>query len=172
MRGACKVLKVAIIMGSDSDLGIMKSAGEVLEEFGIEYSMRILSAHRTPDQSIAFAKSAAAEGFGTIIAGAGGAAHLAGVIASETTLPVIAVPIQGASLSGLDSLLSMVQMPAGIPVACVGVGAARNAAILAAQILSLSDIELREKLKAFKARMEQQVMDKDSRLQQSGWRNY
>ncbi|HBE06598.1 MAG TPA: 5-(carboxyamino)imidazole ribonucleotide mutase, partial [Firmicutes bacterium] len=114
--------KVAIMMGSDSDLGIMKAAGEVLEEFGVEYCMRILSAHRTPDQTTAFAKAAAAEGFGAIIAGAGGAAHLAGVIASETTLPVIAVPILGASLSGLDSLLSMVQMPSGIPVACVGVG--------------------------------------------------
>jgi len=164
--------KVAIIMGSDSDLGVMKAAGEILDEFGIEYCMRILSAHRTPDETTAFAKAAAGEGFGTIIAGAGGAAHLAGVIASGTTLPVIAVPILGASLSGLDSLLSMVQMPSGIPVACVGVGAARNAGILAAQILSLSNSELREKLKAFKARMAQQVMDKDSRLQQSGWRNY
>ena len=125
-EGACNMQKVAIIMGSDSDLGIMKAAGEVLEEFGIEYCMRILSAHRTPDQTTAFAKAAAAEGYGAIIAGAGGAAHLAGVIASETTLPVIAVPISGANLSGFDSLLSMVQMPSGIPVACVGVGAARN----------------------------------------------
>ncbi len=164
--------KVAIMMGSDSDLGIMKAAGEVLEEFGVEYCMRILSAHRTPDQTTAFAKAAAAEGFGVIIAGAGGAAHLAGVIASETTLPVIAVPILGASLSGLDSLLSMVQMPSGIPVACVGVGAARNAGILAVQILSLSDAALREKMKAYKARMVQQVLDKDNRLQQNGWRNY
>ncbi|HAW71506.1 MAG TPA: 5-(carboxyamino)imidazole ribonucleotide mutase [Firmicutes bacterium] len=164
--------KVAIMMGSDSDLGIMKAAGEVLEEFGVEYCMRILSAHRTPDQTTAFAKAAAAEGFGAIIAGAGGAAHLAGVIASETTLPVIAVPILGASLSGLDSLLSMVQMPSGIPVACVGVGAARNAGILAVQILSLSDAALREKMKAYKARMVQQVLDKDNRLQQNGWRNY
>ena len=164
--------KVAIMMGSDSDLGIMKAAGEVLEEFGVEYCMRILSAHRTPDQTTAFAKAAAAEGFSAIIAGAGGAAHLAGVIASETTLPVIAVPILGASLSGLDSLLSMVQMPSGIPVACVGVGAARNAGILAVQILSLSDAALREKMKAYKARMVQQVLDKDNRLQQNGWRNY
>lgn len=164
--------KVAVMMGSDSDLGIMKAAGEVLEEFGVEYCMRILSAHRTPDQTAAFAKAAAAEGFGVIIAGAGGAAHLAGVIASETTLPVIAVPILGGSLSGLDSLLSMVQMPSGVPVACVGVGAARNAGILAAQILSLSDTALREKMKAFKERMAQQVLDKDSRIQQNGWRNY
>lgn len=164
--------KVAVMMGSDSDLGIMKAAGEVLEEFGVEYCMRILSAHRTPDQTAAFAKAAAAEGFGVIIAGAGGAAHLAGVIASETTLPVIAVPILGGSLSGLDSLLSMVQMPSGVPVACVGVGAARNAGILAAQILSLSDTALREKMKAFKEHMAQQVLDKDSRIQQNGWRNY
>lgn len=164
--------KVAVMMGSDSDLGIMKAAGEVLEEFGVEYCMRILSAHRTPDQTTAFAKAAAAEGFGVIIAGAGGAAHLAGVIASETTLPVIAVPILGGSLSGLDSLLSMVQMPSGVPVACVGVGAARNAGILAAQILSLSDTALREKMNAFKERMAQQVLDKDSRIQQNGWRNY
>ena len=164
--------KVAIIMGSDSDLGIMKAAGEALEEFGIDYCMRILSAHRTPEQTIAFAKTAAAEGFGVIIAGAGGAAHLAGVIASETTLPVIAVPILGARLSGLDSLLSMVQMPSGIPVACVGVGAARNAGILAAQILSLSNTELREKVQAYKARLAQQVIEKDNRLRQNGWRNY
>ena len=157
--------KVAVIMGSDSDFGVMKNAIARLKEFGIEYQVRVLSAHRTPAQAEAFAKSAEAEGFGVIIAAAGKAAHLGGVIAAYTTLPVIGVPIKTSMMGGLDSLLSMVQMPKGIPVATVAVDGADNAAILAAQILAVSDLQLSEKLLAFKVKMEQDVLDKDVQIQ-------
>ncbi len=157
--------KVAVIMGSDSDFGVMKNAIARLKEFGIEYQVRVLSAHRTPAQAEAFAKSAEAEGFGVIIAAAGKAAHLGGVIAAYTTLPVIGVPIKTSMMGGLDSLLSMVQMPKGIPVATVAVDGADNAAILAAQILAVSDLQLSEKLRAFKVKMEQDVLDKDVQIQ-------
>jgi len=157
--------KVAVIMGSDSDFGVMQSAIKRLKEFDIECSVRVLSAHRTPLQAEAFAKSAEAEGFGVIIAAAGKAAHLGGVIAAYTTLPVIGVPIKTSMMGGLDSLLSMVQMPKGIPVATVAVDGSDNAAILAAQILAISDPQLAKKLHEFKAKMEQDVLEKDNKIQ-------
>src|SRR6201993_4674371 len=138
---------VAIVMGSDSDLEIMRESGKALDEFGVAYEMDITSAHRSPSRTGEFARNAAARGIKAIIAGAGGAAHLAGVIAAETTLPVIGVPIPSSSLQGLDSLLATVQMPAGIPVATVAIGkaGATNAGILAAQMLALSDPEIAKK---------------------------
>src|SRR3954470_10197827 len=140
--------QVAIVMGSDSDLEIMREAGKALDGFGIAYEMDIASAHRSPARTAEFARGAAARGVRVIIAGAGGAAHLAGVIAAESTLPVIGVPIPSTSLQGLDSLLSIVQMPAGIPVATVAIGkpGASNAGILAAQMLALGDAALAKKL--------------------------
>lgn len=156
---------VAIVMGSDSDLEIMREAGKALEGFGIDYEIDIASAHRSPARTSEFARSAAARGIQVIIAGAGGAAHLAGVIAAETTLPVIGVPIPSV-LNGLDSLLSIVQMPAGIPVATVAIGkpGATNAGILAAQILALSDAKLTEKLKSHKEKLAQGVVEKSKKL--------
>ncbi len=137
---------VAIIMGSDSDWPIMEAAAKVLDEFGISYNAEVLSAHRMPDEMADFAKSAVKEGYKVIIAGAGGAAHLPGMVASLTTLPVIGVPVPLANLEGMDSLLSIVQMPAGIPVATVGIGNSKNAGILAARILAVSDSELSKKV--------------------------
>lgn len=137
---------VAIIMGSDSDWPIMEAAAKILDEFGISYNAEVLSAHRMPDEMAEFAKSAVKEGYKVIIAGAGGAAHLPGMVASLTTLPVIGVPVPLANLEGMDSLLSIVQMPAGIPVATVGIGNAKNAGILAARILAVSDSELSKKV--------------------------
>ena len=137
---------VAIIMGSDSDWPIMEAAAKILDEFGISYNAEVLSAHRMPDEMAEFAKSAVKEGYKVIIAGAGGAAHLPGMVASLTTLPVIGVPVPLANLEGMDSLLSIVQMPAGIPVATVGIGNAKNAGILAARILAVSDSELSNKV--------------------------
>ena len=137
---------VAIIMGSDSDWPIMEDAAKVLDEFGITYSAQVLSAHRMPEETIEFAKSAKSLGFDVIIAGAGGAAHLPGVVAALTPLPVIGVPIALKVLDGMDSLLSIVQMPAGIPVATVGIGNANNAGILAARILGVSDESLSQKV--------------------------
>jgi 5-(carboxyamino)imidazole ribonucleotide mutase len=156
--------KVAILMGSDSDLGVMKSCFTTLKKFGIEFEARIISAHRTPYEAENFAKNAEANGFGTIIAAAGKAAHLAGVLAAYTTLPVIAVPIKSSTLDGLDALLSMVQMPAGIPVATVAIDGATNAALLAAQILAVSDHDLSHKLKHYKADMAEEVKKKDAEL--------
>lgn len=157
--------KVAVIMGSDSDFGVMQSAVKRLKAFGISCETRVISAHRTPAQAEAFAKNAQAEGFGVIIAAAGKAAHLGGVLAAYSTLPVIGVPIKTSMMGGLDSLLSMVQMPKGIPVATVAVDGADNAAILAAQILAVSDDALADKLRAFKADMEQEVIKKDVQIQ-------
>src|SRR5438105_3132308 len=147
--------QVSIVMGSGSDLEIMREAGKALDEFGIPYEMDIASAHRSPARTSEFARNAAARGIRVIIAGAGGAAHLAGVIAAETTLPVIGVPIPSTPLNGLDSLLAIVQMPAGIPVATVAIGkaGARNAGILAAQILAGADPALAAKLAAFKQQL-------------------
>lgn len=144
--------KVAIIMGSKSDLPTMEEAYKVLNEFKVAYELRVLSAHRTPSATAEFASSAEAKGFDLIIAGAGGAAALAGVIAAHSTLPVIGVPIETKSLKGLDSLLSTVQMPSGIPVACVAIGktGAKNAAILAVEILSLTDSDLKKRLIKYK----------------------
>src|SRR6185503_9728808 len=163
---------VAIIMGSDSDLKIMKEAAVVLEEFEVAHMITVMSAHRTPDRSVAFAKSAAEQGIKVIIAGAGGAAHLAGVMAALTHIPVIGVPIQSKSLNGLDSLLSIVQMPAGIPVATVAIDGARNAGLLAAEILGLSDPALSKKLIAYKEKLKTSVEEKANELEEVGWKKY
>ena len=159
----CK--KVAVVMGSDSDLEVMKTCIQRLKSFEIPVEVRVISAHRTPAAAEQFASAARANGFGAVIAAAGKAAHLAGVIAAYTTLPVIGVPIQTSMMGGLDSLLSMVQMPKGIPVACVAVDGADNAAILAAQMLALSDEALANKLTAFKAQMADEVSQKDQNMQ-------
>ena len=158
--------KVAVIMGSDSDLETMKPCIRRLKEFGIPTEVRIISAHRTPAAAEQFASAAKENGFGVIIAAAGKAAHLAGVLAAYTTLPVIGVPIKTSMMGGLDSLLSMVQMPKGIPVACVAVDGADNAGILAAQMLALSDASLAEKLSAFKVQMAEEVAAKNQKLQE------
>ncbi len=160
---------VAIVMGSDSDLEIMREAGKALDEFGIDYEMDVTSAHRSPARTSEFARTAAARGIRVIIAGAGGAAHLAGVIAAETTLPVIGVPIPSTSLGGLDSLLATVQMPAGIPVATVAVGkpGATNAGILAAQMLALSDLDIAKGMKAHKEKLARGVEEKSRKLKAS-----
>ena len=152
-------MKVAIIMGSTSDLEIMSQAINVLEGFGVEVVKRVISAHRTPDLMCEFAKSAKSEGIGVIIAGAGGAAHVAGVVAGMTIVPVIGVPIQTKALGGMDSLLSIVQMPAGIPVATMAINGAKNAGLFAAQILALTDAELSAKLDAFRAEQTQKGLD-------------
>ncbi|WP_294550371.1 5-(carboxyamino)imidazole ribonucleotide mutase [uncultured Pseudoflavonifractor sp.] len=157
--------KVAVIMGSDSDLETMRPCVKRLKSFGIPCEVRVISAHRTPAAAEDFASHAAENGFGVIIAAAGKAAHLAGVLAAYTTLPVIGVPIKTSMMGGLDSLLSMVQMPKGIPVACVAVDGADNAAILAAQMLALSDVTLASALKDFKAAMADEVAEKDRKLQ-------
>lgn len=157
--------KVAVVMGSDSDLPTMQPCTDRLNAFGIPYQVRIISAHRTPGAAEEFASTAKDEGFGVIIAAAGKAAHLAGVLAAYTVLPIIGVPIKTSLMGGLDSLLSMVQMPKGVPVACVAVDGAENAAILAAQILALSDPALTMELGKHKQTMEQSVMEKDANLQ-------
>jgi 5-(carboxyamino)imidazole ribonucleotide mutase len=157
--------KIAIIMGSESDLEVMRPAAEVLKQFGIPYEMTIVSAHRTPVRMAEFAKSAVEKGFSVIIAGAGGAAHLPGMVASYTTLPVIGVPVKSSnSIDGWDSVLSILQMPGGVPVATVALNGAKNAGILAAQILATSDQTLRKKLTDYKRDLESQVMDMVSRL--------
>ncbi len=158
--------KVAIVMGSNSDLPVVKGAIEQLKNFGVEFEARVISAHRTPYQAEEFAKTAKDNGIAVIIAAAGKAAHLGGVIAAYTTVPVIALPIKSSFMDGLDSLLSMVQMPSGIPVATVGVNAADNAGILAVQMLALSDKELADKLEAFKKDMAEAVAKKDEKLQE------
>jgi phosphoribosylaminoimidazole carboxylase PurE protein len=157
---------VSIVMGSDSDLEIMREAAQALNSLGIAYEIDITSAHRSPDRTAQFARQAAERGIRVIIAGAGGAAHLAGVIAAHTTLPVIGVPIPSTSLNGLDSLLSTVQMPAGIPVAAVAIGkaGAANAGILAAQILGLADEAIAKALDAHKQKLAQGVEEKSAKL--------
>lgn len=154
---------VGIIMGSDSDLPTMNEAAEVLAEFGIQYEIAVVSAHRTPDDMAVYARSAHERGLKVIIAGAGGAAHLPGMTASHSPLPVIGVPIASKMLSGIDSLYSIVQMPAGVPVATVAIGAGKNAGILAVQILSCSDTNLLEKMLAYKQRLAD-----ESRLKNNG----
>ena len=158
--------KVCIVMGSDSDLKVMEGAVDRLRDFGVPFEVRVVSAHRTPAAAEQLAKNARANGFGVIIAAAGKAAHLGGVIAAYTTLPVIGVPIKSSLMDGLDSLLSMVQMPSGIPVATVAVNGADNAAILAVQMLALEDEELAAKLDAFKAEMAEKVAAKDAKIQE------
>ena len=154
-----QIMKVAIIMGSTSDLDIMSQAINVLEGFGVEVVKKVISAHRTPDLMCEFAKSAKENGIGVIIAGAGGAAHVAGVVAGMTTVPVIGVPIQTKALGGMDSLLSIVQMPAGIPVATMAINGAKNAGLFAAQILALTDDALAAKLDLFRKEQTQKVLD-------------
>lgn len=158
--------RVGIVMGSDSDLDRMRPCAQLLDEFRIAHEIRVISAHRTPDTAHEYATTAAERGLGVIIAAAGGAAHLAGVLASLTPLPVIGVPIQTSSLGGLDSLLSTVQMPTGVPVATVAIGKAGpvNAAILAAQILAGADPDLREKVVQYKARLAQKVAEADENV--------
>ncbi len=158
--------KVAIIMGSNSDLPVVKGAIEILKDFGVDYEARVISAHRTPYAAEEFAKNAKQNGISVIIAAAGKAAHLGGVIAAYTTVPVIALPIKSSFMDGLDSLLSMVQMPSGIPVATVGVNGADNAGILAVQMLAISDESLADKLEEFKKDMADAVAKKDAALQE------
>jgi len=159
--------QISIIMGSDSDLEIMKEAANVLDEFKIPYEITVVSAHRTPDRMFSFAKEAKGRGIKVIIAGAGGAAHLPGMVASITTLPVIGVPVKLKTMDGLDSLLSIVQMPAGVPVATVAINNAKNAGILAAQILGTHNEEIAEKIQAFKDKMKVEV-EKKAELVEKG----
>lgn len=158
--------KVGIVMGSDSDLEVMKAATKTLEEFGIEYEITVISAHRTPDGALSYSATAEDRGLKVIIAGAGGAAHLAGVLASKTVLPVIGVPIKTDALGGVDSLYSTVQMPPGVPVATVAINGARNASLLAAQILGVGDGEIRERVRQFKADMVSQVRAKAEKVRE------
>lgn len=167
-----KNIDVAIIMGSDSDLPIMSESAKFLETMGISYEMKILSVHRCPDEAISYAKSLKERNVKAIIAGAGGAAHLPGIFAAVNTCPVIGVPIHSKTLNGLDSLYSIVQMPSGIPVATVAINGAKNAAILAAQIIGTSNVDIQNKITDFKAGMKDGVMKKDERLQDLGYEKY
>ena len=157
--------KVAVIMGSDSDWPSVKPACQQLEQFGIPYEAHIMSAHRTPAAAAEFAKSARANGFGALICAAGMAAHLAGAFAANTTLPVIGIPLKGGAMDGLDALLATVQMPSGIPVATVALNGAKNAAVLAAQILAVSDEALAVRLDEARTQMAGQIAEKEARLQ-------
>jgi len=163
---------VAIVMGSDSDLPVMTKAAEVLEEFAVDYSMHILSAHRTPDEALALARNAQAEGYKVLIAGAGMAAHLPGVLAAQTTLPVIGVPLASPTTGGVDALWSIVQMPPGVPVATVAINGAKNAAYLALEILALTDPKLQVKLAESRRAMRDEVLAKNQRLVEKGFREY
>lgn len=158
-----KKSKIAVIMGSSSDMPTMSEATKILGEYGTAYEVKILSAHRSPDDTARFAKNARSRGFSVIIAGAGGAAHLAGVVASHTTLPVIGVPMETKELKGIDSLLSTIQMPSGVPVATVAIGktGAKNAAILALEILGITDKTIEKKLNSFKRALVESVRDKN-----------
>ncbi|MET8653354.1 MULTISPECIES: 5-(carboxyamino)imidazole ribonucleotide mutase [Nocardia] len=155
---------VGLIMGSDSDWPTMEAAAEALAEFGIRFEVGVVSAHRTPQRMLDYARDAAGRGLKVIIAGAGGAAHLPGMVASATPLPVIGVPVPLKYLDGMDSLLSIVQMPAGVPVATVSIGGARNAGLLAARILGTADPALRERMETFQASLETMVLEKDAAL--------
>jgi phosphoribosylaminoimidazole carboxylase PurE protein len=162
-------MKVAVLMGSKSDLPVMEESAATLKQFGLDCEMRIMSAHRTPEEVLAFSKDAKANGFSVIIAGAGMAAHLAGVVAAHTTLPVIGVPIASSSLNGLDALLAMVQMPPGVPVATMGIGkaGAKNAALLAVEILALNDEALRKRLEQYRSDMRKTVLEEDDSIKNS-----
>ena len=164
--------KVGIVMGSDSDMPVMAKAADRLEKFGIEYEMTIISAHREPDVFFEYAKTAEDKGFKVIIAGAGMAAHLPGMCAAIFPMPVIGIPMHTTSLGGRDSLYSIVQMPSGIPVATVAINGGANAGILAAKILAASDPELLAKVKAYAAELKDQVVAKDAKLQEVGYKNY
>ena len=163
---------VGVLMGSDSDLPVMQETAQVLEEFNIDYEIQIISAHRTPKETSDYAQNAINRGLKVIIAGAGGAAHLAGVIAALTTLPVIGVPILGKSLQGLDSLLSMVQMPSGIPVAIVAINGSKNAGLLAIKILAVNDVDLNQKLIDYQQKLHDSVIKKNEELNNIGYQNY
>ncbi len=163
---------VGIIMGSDSDLPVMQEAADILKAFDIPFELTVVSAHRTPLRMVAYASGAAERGLKVIIAGAGGAAHLPGMVASITPVPVIGVPVKSSnSIDGWDSILSILQMPNGIPVATVALNAAKNAGILAASIIGSGDTAIRDKVAAYKAALEQTVLDKAAQLQQKGWQN-
>ena len=164
--------KVGIVMGSDSDLPIMKDAAKILEKFEIEYELTVISAHRTPYEAEEYAKTAEDRGLEVIIAGAGKAAHLAGVLAAYTPLPVIGVPIKTSTLGGADSLYSMVQMPGGVPVATVALNGAKNAGLLAVQILGTADKKVRESFKAYKLEMAETVKETASELEELGYKEY
>jgi 5-(carboxyamino)imidazole ribonucleotide mutase len=163
---------VGIIMGSDSDLPTLRAASDILDQFGVPHEVKIVSAHRTPEQMMEYAKSAAGRGLKVIIAGAGGAAHLPGMVASLTTLPVIGVPVPLAHLEGIDSLLSIVQMPKGIPVATVAIGNATNAGLLAVRILAVSDSGLQTRLETYQKSLTEQVLEKQNRLEKTGPKDY
>jgi 5-(carboxyamino)imidazole ribonucleotide mutase len=166
-------IEVGIIMGSDSDLPVMKDAAEFLESMGIELEVSVVSAHRTPDRLFEYAKSARSRGIKVIIAGAGGAAHLPGMVASMTSLPVIGVPVKSSnSIDGWDSILSILQMPGGIPVATVALNGAKNAGILAASIIGAANEEIGKKLDQYKADLENTVLKKAQNLEEKGWKNY
>ena len=163
---------VSIVMGSDSDLKIMKEAAKALEEFGVRYELTIVSAHRTPERTAKYVESLESRGIEIVIAGAGGAAHLPGVLASLCNIPVIGVPIKSTALDGMDSLLSIVQMPKGIPVATVGINSAYNAGLLAVKMLSLKYTELREKMSAYRKKMAAEVEEKARILEEVGYEKY
>ena len=164
--------KVGIVMGSDSDMPVMAKAAQILEKFGIDYEMNIISAHREPEEFFQYAKSAEERGYKVIIAGAGKAAHLPGMCAAIFPMPVIGIPMKTSDLGGVDSLYSIVQMPSGIPVATVAINGGENAGILAAKILATSDAELLEKLKAYSSTLKDQVVEKDRRLQTEGYQAF
>ncbi len=164
--------KVGIVMGSDSDMPVMAKAAEILDEFGIEYEMNIISAHREPEEFFKYAKSAEERGYKVIIAGAGKAAHLPGMCAAIFPMPVIGIPMKTSDLGGVDSLYSIVQMPSGIPVATVAINGGANAGILAAKILATSDTALLDKLKAYSAKLKDQVVAKDEKLQAEGYKAF
>ena len=164
-KGRSILKKVAVLMGSDSDFPVVKKAVTTLKGLGIPCEARVMSAHRTPEEACAFARTARENGFGVLIAAAGKAAHLAGVLAAHTTLPVIGIPIKSSTLDGLDALLATVQMPGGIPVATVAIDGAENAALLAASMLAVEDDVLADKLDAMRVRMRERVLEKDRLLQ-------
>lgn len=164
--------KVAIIMGSDSDLPVMQAAADFLAEMGVAFDLTIVSAHRTPERLFEFGRSALDKGYKAIIAAAGGAAHLPGMTASLTVVPVIGVPIKSAALSGVDSLYSIVAMPPGIPVATVAINGAKNAAILACEILATSDEKLKKRMIEYKDELNRQVLEKADKLEKDGYRQY
>lgn len=163
---------VGIIMGSDSDLPVLKGAAEILDLFSVPYELTIVSAHRTPERLFNYAKSAEKKGLKVIIAGAGGAAHLPGMVASLTPLPVIGVPVKSKSMNGLDSLLSIVQMPPGIPVATVAVNGAKNAGILAASIIGVKDDSIRKEVSTYKKSLEKSVLEKAKTLEKKKYNKY
>lgn len=165
-------MKVGIIMGSDSDLPVMQEAAAILDKFKVEYELTIVSAHRTPDRLVDYGKNAHLRGIGVIIAGAGGAAHLPGMIAAFTHLPVIGVPVKSSNMSGLDSLYSIVQMPPGVPVATVAINGSKNAGILAAQILGISNQTIANEIMSFKNEMNQEVLNKATSVEEIGYQQY